>query len=75
MTEEINKVLEVLDENGLGYRHYTEDRLIEMDLGGQDRLYNVMQLITNHLEYWCYDLCLGLDIKISFDFERVSIEY
>ena len=75
MSEEINKVIETLTLNGLGFRHYTEDRLIEMDLGGQDRLYNVMQLITDNLEYWCYDLCLGLDIKISFDFERVSIHY
>ena len=73
--ENINKVLEVLDENSIGYRHYTEDRLIEMDLGGQDRLYNVMKLITDNLEYWCYDLCMGLDIKINFDFERVSIQY
>lgn len=75
MNEDIKKVLETLTENGLEYRHYTEDRLIEMDLGGQDQLYQVMQLITNNLEYWCYDLCLGLDIKISFDFERVSIQY
>lgn len=75
MNEDIKKVLETLTENGLDYRHYTEDRLIEMDLGGQDQLYQVMQLITNNLEYWCYDLCIGLDIKISFDFERVSIQY
>ena len=47
MSEEINKVIEILTLNGLGFRHYTEDRLIEMDLGGQDRLYNVMQLITD----------------------------
>ena len=75
MNEDIQKVLKTLTENGLNYRHYTEDRLIEMDLGGQDRLYNAMQIITNNLEYWCYDLCLGLDIKINFDFERVSIQY
>lgn len=73
--QNINKVLEVLDENGLSYRHYTEDQLIEMDLGGQDRLYNAMKLITDNLEYWCYDLCMSLDIKISFDFERISISY
>lgn len=75
MTQDINKVLEVLDEECISYRHYTEDQLIEMDLGGQDRLYNVMQIITNHLEEWCYDLLLSLEIKIEFDFERVSITY
>ena len=74
MSEDINKVIKVLDEEGVWYRHYTEDRLIEMDLSNGS-FQNVLQLITDNLEYWCYELCLSLDIKISFDFERISICY
>lgn len=76
ITNEINKVIETLAENGINYSHwYTEDRLIEYDLGGQDRLYNVMQVITDNIENWCYEQLLGIEIKIELDFERISIKY
>lgn len=75
MEKNIKPVLEVLDEQGIAYRHYTEDQLVEIDLGGQDRLQPVMQLITDHLEEWCYERLLSLEFKIEFDFERISITY
>ena len=76
MEEKINEIIETFNEHGVSYSHwYTEDRLIEFDLGGQDRLYNAMQVITNNIEKWCYEYELSLDIKIEFDFERISINY
>lgn len=76
MEEKINEIIETFHEEGIRYSHwYTEDRLIEFDLGGQDRLYNAMQVITNNIEKWCYEDEMSLDIKIEFDFERISINY
>ena len=76
MTQDINQVIETLTENGVQYSHwYTEDRLVEFDLGGMDRLANAMKVISDNIETWCYDWELGLEIKIEFDFERISITY
>ena len=76
MEEKINEIIETFHEEGISYSHwYTEDRLIEFDLSGQDRLYNAMQVITNNIEKWCYEDEMSLDIKIEFDFERISINY
>ena len=37
MEEKINEIIETFHEEGIRYSHwYTEDRLIEFDLGGQD---------------------------------------
>lgn len=76
MEEKINEIIETFHEEGIRYSHwYTEDRLLEFDLGGQDRLCNAMQVITNNIEKWCYEDEMSLDIKIEFDFERISINY
>lgn len=76
MENKIDKVVETFSENGIRYSHwYTEDRLIEFDLGGADRLANAMRVIADNVEVWCYDWLLGLDIKVEFDFERISISY
>ncbi|WP_405286417.1 hypothetical protein [Methanobrevibacter sp.] len=76
MTEKINQIIETLNENGITYSHwYTEDRTIEYDLGGMDRLTQALQVISDNVETWCYEWELGLEIKIEFDFERISIQY
>ena len=71
----VDVVLEALDGIGVNYVHKPEDCLIEMDLGGQDRLYEVMKLLTENLEKWCYDLLLELKINIDYAFERITIKY
>lgn len=76
MENKIDKVVETFSENGVQYSHwYTEDRLIEFDLGGADRLANAMRVIADNVEVWCYGWLLGLEIKVEFDFERISISY
>lgn len=76
MNEKINKIIETFNENGISYSHwYTEDRLIEYDFGGMDRLAQALQVISDNVETWCYEWELGLEIKIEFDFERISISY
>lgn len=76
MEKNIKDVLETLHENGIPYsRWYTEDQLVEFDLGGADRLAKAMNVIADNIETWCYDWLLGLEIKVEFDFERISISY
>ncbi|MBQ2654275.1 MAG: hypothetical protein IJF83_12010 [Methanobrevibacter sp.] len=76
MSKDIKNVLETFHENGIRYSHwYTEDRLVEFDLGGADRLSDAMRVIADNVEVWCYDWLLGLEIKVEFDFERISISY
>ena len=76
MEKQINQILETFDENGIHYSHwYTVDRLVEFDLGGADQLYQALQVLTDNIEEWCYDWELGLEVKIEFDFERISISY
>ena len=73
---EINQVIETFQEKGITYSHwYTEDRIIEFDLGGMDTLTHALQVISDNIETWCYELELGLEIKIELDFERISINY
>ena len=76
MENKINQVVETFHENGVRYSHwYTEDRLIDFDLGGADRLADAMRVLADNMEVWCYDWLLGLEIKVEFDFERISISY
>ena len=76
MEKQITKILKTFDENGIHYSNwYAVDRLVEFDLGGADQLYQALQVLTDNLETWCYDWELGLEVKIEFDFERISITY
>lgn len=72
----VQKIIDTLNEQGISYsRWYTEDRLIEIDLGGQDRLYEFVSILKENIEEWVYTDLLDVKIEIDFAFERINIKY
>lgn len=71
----VQRILDVMEAESINFRHYTDDRLIEADLGGQDRLFHFAKILYENIEQWTYDNLIDCKIEFDLAFERIKITY
>lgn len=71
----VQRILDIIEAENISFRHYTDDRLIEADMGGQSLLFGFAKLLYENIEQWTYDDLIDCKIEFDLPFEKIKITY